>query len=180
MPKSTISGEIENYGELVMVEWLEEAQGSRSWLPLVRVGSRSTLFSFFVVKRWHTAGPIGSRSWATKWTAGHSDLWGPRTGCLELGWECWAPHYWALAIPLVKSMAFEPNNCNIGVFGLEGFTWVIFGLLNNAEIPHNKPKWFIGHHIGYFCGLGSMGHFWKYFIQVQLIIGDPFEHGCKK
>uniref|UniRef100_A0A2N9FEL5 Uncharacterized protein n=1 Tax=Fagus sylvatica TaxID=28930 RepID=A0A2N9FEL5_FAGSY len=48
--RSMISGEIESYGELVMVERLEETQGRRSWLPLVRVKDRRTLFSSVVVK----------------------------------------------------------------------------------------------------------------------------------
>ncbi len=51
VPKSMISGEIKSYGELVMVERLEEAQGRRSWLPLVRVGGKRTLFSSIVMKR---------------------------------------------------------------------------------------------------------------------------------
>jgi hypothetical protein len=51
VPKSMISGEIESYGELVMVERLEEAQGRRSRLPLIRVGGRRTLFSSIVMKR---------------------------------------------------------------------------------------------------------------------------------
>jgi hypothetical protein len=45
-----ISGEIESYGELVMVQRLEEARGRRSWLPLVHVKGRRTLFSSIVVK----------------------------------------------------------------------------------------------------------------------------------
>ena len=52
--------------------------------------------------------------------------------------------------------------------------------LNSAEMPYNKPKWLIGHQTGYFCGLGSMGHSWKYFNQAQLIIGGPFKYGFKK
>ena len=51
VPKSMISGEIESYGELVMIERLEEAQGRRNWLPLVHVGSRRTLFSSIMMKR---------------------------------------------------------------------------------------------------------------------------------
>ena len=47
---SMISGETESYGELVMVERLEETQGRRSWLPLVCVEGRRTLFSSIVVK----------------------------------------------------------------------------------------------------------------------------------
>jgi hypothetical protein len=48
--RSMISGEIESYGELVMLERLEEARGRRSWLPLVHVEGRRTLFSSIVVK----------------------------------------------------------------------------------------------------------------------------------
>jgi hypothetical protein len=77
-------------------------------------------------------------------------------------------------------MAFEANNYNISVFGLEGFRWAIFGLLNSAEIPHNKPKWFVGHHTRYFRGLGSMGCSCEHFNQAQLIIGGPFKYGFKK
>jgi hypothetical protein len=51
MSKSMISGEIESYGESVMVERLEEAQGRSSRLSLVRVGGRRALFSSFVMKR---------------------------------------------------------------------------------------------------------------------------------
>ena len=51
VPKSMISSEIKSYGELVMVDQFEEAQGRRRWLPLVRVGGRRTLFSFVVMKR---------------------------------------------------------------------------------------------------------------------------------
>ena len=43
--RSMISGEKESYGELVMVKRLEEARGRRSWLPLVHVEGRRTLFS---------------------------------------------------------------------------------------------------------------------------------------
>jgi hypothetical protein len=35
--RSMILGEIESYGELVMVEQLEEARGRKSWLSLVHV-----------------------------------------------------------------------------------------------------------------------------------------------
>jgi hypothetical protein len=51
VPKSMISGEIESYGELVMIERLEEAQGRRNWLPLVHVGGRRKLFSSIMMKR---------------------------------------------------------------------------------------------------------------------------------
>ena len=34
------------------------------------------------------------------------------------GLKCWAPHCWALAVPLVNPMIFEPNNYNISVFKL--------------------------------------------------------------
>jgi hypothetical protein len=51
VPKSMIFGEIKSYGELVMVERLEEAQGGRSWLPLVYVRGKRTLFSSIVMKR---------------------------------------------------------------------------------------------------------------------------------
>ena len=50
VPKSMISSEIKSYGELVMVDQFEEAQGRRRWLPLVRVRGRRTLFSFVVMK----------------------------------------------------------------------------------------------------------------------------------
>ena len=50
IPKSMISNEIESYGELVMVERLKEARGRRSWLALVRVGGRRTMFSSIVMK----------------------------------------------------------------------------------------------------------------------------------
>jgi hypothetical protein len=50
VPKSMISGEIKSYGVLVMVARLEKARGRRSWLPLVRVEGRRTLFSSTVVK----------------------------------------------------------------------------------------------------------------------------------
>uniref|UniRef100_A0A2N9EYT8 Uncharacterized protein n=1 Tax=Fagus sylvatica TaxID=28930 RepID=A0A2N9EYT8_FAGSY len=48
--RSMISGEIESYGKLVMVERLEETRGRRSGLPLVHVEGRRTLFSSTVVK----------------------------------------------------------------------------------------------------------------------------------
>ena len=50
VPRSMISGEIESYGKLVMVERLEETRGRRSGLPLVHVEGRRTLFSSTVVK----------------------------------------------------------------------------------------------------------------------------------
>ena len=50
VPRSMILGEIESYGDLVMVKRLEEARGRKSWLSLVRVEGRRTLFSSTVVK----------------------------------------------------------------------------------------------------------------------------------
>ena len=73
------------------------------------------------------------------------------------GFKCWAIYCWAPAVPLVNPMIFKPNNYNINVFGLQGFTWVTFGLLNSVEIPHNRPKWFVGYYIGYFLRFSLNG-----------------------
>ena len=67
-------------------------------------------------------------------------------------------------------MAFEPNNYNISVFGLEGFSWVTFGLLNGVEHPITSPNGLLGTTQDTFRGLGSMGCSCEYFNQAQLII----------
>uniref|UniRef100_A0A2N9FHC5 Uncharacterized protein n=1 Tax=Fagus sylvatica TaxID=28930 RepID=A0A2N9FHC5_FAGSY len=60
MLKSMISSGIESYGELVMVARLEEARGKRSWLPLIGVEGRRTLFSSTVVKDELSRAPLAA------------------------------------------------------------------------------------------------------------------------
>ena len=50
LSRSIISGEIESYGELIMIERLRETRGRGSWLFLVRIEGRNALFSSIIVK----------------------------------------------------------------------------------------------------------------------------------
>ena len=133
-----------------------------------------------MVRRWHKVGSTCSRHWAHKLLAGDFLPLGPTNRLSKASLSARLLTIGLQLLPLINPIIFEPNNHNISVFGLWGFTWVSSGLLNSAEMPHNKPKWLIGRHIGYFSRLDLMGWSCEYFNQAQIINGGPFKCGFKK